>query len=278
MSQSVDFETPENVQLSYRIAGLGSRFVAWFIDNIFVMLVMFVSLIVFIVIAEAADFTVGDWLDDLFESSLEGEEDNPREATARFGRIIMGIWMLIWGLGSFAYYFLAELFMRGQTPGKKTAKIRVVKADGFSLDPSSIFIRNLFRPVDQIPVFWIVPLLSPNSRRFGDMVAGTLVVDSGDQKISPLRTQLLNRGRDEMEFRFSSSELDRLSAEEITTIEQFCERMGDVSAEKRESFLAKMIPPIVETLGVEDPEASRYETFLIDLLTAEYRRQERRLG
>lgn len=278
MSQSVDFETPENVQVSYRIAGLGSRFVAYFIDNIYISIMMFGLFLIFIVAAAISDFTLGSWLEDFFESSLEGQEDNPQEATNRIGMMILGVWMLIWGLGSFVYYYFAELLMRGQTPGKKIAKIRVVKSDGFSLDPTSIFVRNIFRPVDQIPLFWVVPLLSPASKRFGDMVGGTIVVESGKQEINPLRTELLNRNRDDVVFRFSASSLDQLSAEDVSTIEEFCSRMNSVSAEKRESLLEKMIPPIVQTLGVEDPEKSEYEAFLFDLLTAEYRRQERRLG
>ncbi|MBD3673257.1 MAG: RDD family protein [Planctomycetaceae bacterium] len=277
MSQSVDFETPENVQLSYRIAGLGSRFVAWFVDNIFVTLLLILLLIVFVAVAAAADLTLGRWLEDLLESSLEGEDD-PQQVGNQVGMIVIGIWMLIWGLGSFVYYFLAELMMGGQTPGKKMADIRVVKSDGFSLDPASIFIRNIFRPVDQFPLFWLVPLLSPNSKRFGDMVGGTIVVESGEQKISPMRTQLLNRERDEVEFRFSASALDRLSAEQVTTLEQFCERMQKLSAARREMLLQKMIPPLVQSLDVEEPDPSRYEAFLLDLMTAEYRRQERRLG
>jgi len=121
-------------------------------------------------------------------------------------------------------------------------------------------------------------LLSPASKRFGDMVGGTIVVESGNQEINPLRTELLNRNRDDVVFRFSASSLDQLSAEDVSTIEEFCSRMNSVSVEKRESLLEKMIPPIVQTLGVEDPEKSEYEAFLFDLLTAEYRRQERRLG
>jgi uncharacterized RDD family membrane protein YckC len=34
MSAKIQFETPENIQVAYEPAGLGTRFVAWFVDNI----------------------------------------------------------------------------------------------------------------------------------------------------------------------------------------------------------------------------------------------------
>lgn len=277
MSNSIDFETPENVQLSYRIAGLGSRFFAWFLDSIFVILLMILIGILLAIAAAAAETTIDRWLENLFESSAD-DEMNDREQAMRLGLILMGLFLLIWGLGSFVYFFLAELLMRGQTPGKRMANIRVVKSDGFSLDPGSIFLRNIFRPVDQIPLLWIVPLISPGSRRFGDMVGGTLVVSSERQKINPLRSELLDRDRGEVRFRFSAQTLEKMSSDEISTIEQFCERLGNLEEERRTELLDKMVPPLAGKLNVEPPVPDEYEEFLLDVLTAEYRRQEHRLG
>lgn len=278
MSQSIDFETPENVQLSYRIAGLGSRFVAWFVDNIFVVLLMVLITFVLVAAAAAADTTIDRWLEDLVGSSVDDGDANDQATAMRVAWFLMGIMFLIWGLGSFLYFFLAELMMRGQTPGKRIMKIRVVKQDGFSLDAGSIFIRNIFRPVDQLPLLWIVPLLSPNSRRFGDMVGGTLVVSSDRQQINPLRNELLERDRGDLQFRFTHGVLEKMSADDVSTIELFCERMGDLDEPRRMELLEKMVPPLAEKLSVEAPSPEKCEEFLLDLLTAEYRRQERRLG
>ena len=40
----------------------------------------------------------------------------------------------------------------GQTLGKRMCKIRVVKADGFALDAVSVFMRNVFRVADHLPI------------------------------------------------------------------------------------------------------------------------------
>lgn len=278
MSQSIDFETPENVRLSYRAAGLGSRFVAWFVDNIFVTLVMILIAIIFIVIAIAADSTIDVWIKEVLDSSIDEDAMTEEQIGLQIGMILLGIFYVIWGLGSFIYYFLTELLMRGQTPGKKMMQMRVIKSDGFSLDAGSIFIRNLFRPVDQFPLLWVVPLVSTNSKRFGDMVGGTIVVSTAEQLMSPLREELLKRKRGDETFRFLGTTLERLTDTDMKSLEEFCERMGDLKRDRRQSLLAVMVPSLAIKLNVDEPPAEEREDFLLDLLTAEYRRQERRLG
>ena len=72
----------------------------------------------------------------------------------------LGIFWLVYSLGSFLYFGCCELLMRGQTIGKRSVHIRVVKTDGFSLDPQSIFVRTIFRVIDHLPMLFIVPLVT----------------------------------------------------------------------------------------------------------------------
>jgi uncharacterized RDD family membrane protein YckC len=156
---------------SPRPAGLGTRFSAWLIDGVFVL---FVTIALFFTVAflmSAAGIAMEQMLD-----RFDPEDNiNPQQIEA----YVAGFMILIWGFGSFFYFTLSELLWRGQTFGKKKMKVRVVKANGFALDPGSIFLRNIFRLVDQIPIVWIVPVLSARSQRLGDMVAGTGVVAEG---------------------------------------------------------------------------------------------------
>ena len=59
LSQTVDIETPELVVVSYTIAGLGSRVYAAIID-LFICVVMYVSLIVGIVILTRGERAASD--------------------------------------------------------------------------------------------------------------------------------------------------------------------------------------------------------------------------
>src|SRR5437867_3503220 len=52
---AIHFDTPENVQLSYKPAGLGTRFVAWFVDGFLVILCLILLVILFAIAGAASD-------------------------------------------------------------------------------------------------------------------------------------------------------------------------------------------------------------------------------
>lgn len=271
MENSVRFETPENVHIQYELAGLGTRFLAWFVDQILVMLFIILIFIFMTVVASMAAVT----LDGLFE---DWERDDGPVSPSMVIAIAMGIMLLIWGLGSFAYFGLSELFWHGQTIGKRVLNIRVVKSDGFALDPLSVLVRNMFRVADHIPVFWAVPVFSSQSQRTGDMVAGTVVVTDEPETLSEVRTELSQRKSLEAEFRFNQTSLKNLRPEDVTAIERILERWNDLDETQQGALLDKLVNPLAMRVGVEAPTEERRVRFLEDLLAAEFRRQNRALG
>jgi uncharacterized RDD family membrane protein YckC len=114
---------------------------------------------------------------------------------------------LLTGLPPAAIYFLyhpvLEMVMRGHTPGKRMAGVRIVNRQGGTPSILAILIRNAFRLVDCLPVLYAVGLtttvFSAQRTRFGDLAAGTLLVHDGDTEAKAL-TQLgslaLNPGLD----------------------------------------------------------------------------------
>ncbi len=80
----------------------------------------------------------------------------------------------------FLYHPVLEIAMRGRTPGKRMAGVRVVKHDGTTPDAGALLIRNVFRLVDSLPGFYVVglttTLLTERALRIGDMAAGTVLV------------------------------------------------------------------------------------------------------
>lgn len=266
MSTKLHFETPENVPIQYEPAGLGTRFLAWFVDQVLVILVMIAALILLLV----AGISFEGVFDLLGESA--GENENTAVAYA------VGLMILIWGLGSFVYFGLSELLCRGQTVGKRLTRIRVVKADGFALDGTSILVRNLFRVADHLSPLWIVPLLSARSQRIGDMVAGTVVVSDNPQGLTQVRTRLSDRSAAEAEFRFDRAALGRLSPGDVEAIERILDRWQELSSEQREDLSRQLVGALVAKMQVERPPADRRLRFLEDLLAAEFRRQSRALG
>jgi uncharacterized membrane protein SpoIIM required for sporulation len=83
--------------------------------------------------------------------------------------------VLIYGL----YHVILEPAMRGRTPGKRMAGIRVLTPEGVVAGTSALLIRNVFRIVDSLPVFYVVGLLfvlfGKRHLRLGDLAAGTVL-------------------------------------------------------------------------------------------------------
>jgi uncharacterized RDD family membrane protein YckC len=85
-------------------------------------------------------------------------------------------WLTLFGI----LYFATTEAMFGGSPGKLSVRLRVVRADGLPLNLSAVVIRNLLKPIDWLPVFYLLGgasvLATANSQRLGDLAAGTTVV------------------------------------------------------------------------------------------------------
>ena len=91
----------------------------------------------------------------------------------------------------FLYHPVLEVLMRGLTPGKRTAGVRIVTLEGAVPGTGALLMRNLFRLIDSLPMFYLLGLLFclVNARRvrIGDLAAGTLlVIDDSKSKAASL--------------------------------------------------------------------------------------------
>ena len=105
MSRYVQFITPENIEVSYEIAGIGSRFVAALIDTVIEILAMIALILLTLLLSavSAAAFMNG---------SAPGW--------------VVAISVLLAFALLFGYHATFELCWHGQTPGKKIARIRLL--------------------------------------------------------------------------------------------------------------------------------------------------------
>lgn len=78
------------------------------------------------------------------------------------------------------YHYVLELLLRGRTPGKRLAGVRLVARDGGVPSAGALLLRNVFRVFDSLPLFYLVGLvtviITRENVRIGDMAAGTLLV------------------------------------------------------------------------------------------------------
>jgi uncharacterized RDD family membrane protein YckC len=143
-------KTPEGIIFSILLAGPITRFLAWIID--------------FIVIIVATS-VVGAVLGIFGIVSID---------------FAQALSLLAYFLISIGYGILAEWHWRGQTIGKKLLRLRVMDVHGLRLQFSQIMIRNLMRFVDSLPGLYALGgaacLLSKRAQRLGDVAANTIVV------------------------------------------------------------------------------------------------------
>ncbi len=142
----VSVETPEAVEFDLDLAGALPRSGAWLIDGIIKFVLLWVVGCTF----------------------------------AIFERIGMGVFLLVMFAMLWLYNPLFEIFMNGQTPGKKVFSIRVVNRDGTPVGWYGTIIRNLVRVVDFLPLAYLTGVMSMvisgRFQRLGDVAGDTLVI------------------------------------------------------------------------------------------------------
>jgi uncharacterized RDD family membrane protein YckC len=88
---------------------------------------------------------------------------------------------VLYFLPAFLYHLLLEIFLNGQSLGKRALRIKVITLEGGQPSISQYLIRWMFRTIDIglffLPGFFSI-ILSARAQRIGDMVAGTIVIDT----------------------------------------------------------------------------------------------------
>lgn len=183
VEDTLNIDTPENVTFGYEIAGIGSRFLAALIDTALITVLQLLTAILVFLLLDQSNGAQPDITS--ITSSLSAW------AVAVVGLIAL---FFYWG-----YYIFFEMLWNGKSPGKKAVKLRVIRVDGTPITITESFVRNLVRMVDFLPAFYgvgvIVTFINPQTRRLGDLAAGTLVVRETDQ-----RAQLKNLTTLEKQF------------------------------------------------------------------------------
>ena len=116
--------TTEKVPITYRVAGMGSRFLAWLID-----------LGPLAVLA-----AMGAGAAAVLETLRPG---------VGIAAELLWIFTLRWG-----YFLFFEWLWSGQTPGKRLIGLRVLQMNGTSISFVQAALRNVVRVADGLPFFY----------------------------------------------------------------------------------------------------------------------------
>jgi uncharacterized RDD family membrane protein YckC len=236
--------TPENVEFSYDVAGLGTRFVAAMVDTL-------IQTVLFAVVAVSTLVAAGT---TALLARLAGPSQPTLVAWIIGGGLLL-LFLVLWG-----YYVFFELAWGGQSPGKRLVHVRVIREDGYPVGFLESMVRNLVRVVDFLPAYYVigmtVMLLNPRAKRLGDLVAGTVVVKeqrfaSVDQLVAP------SRSRGEATRVLSA----RLAPREYALVREFLLRRGGLPNERRRALAGELALGLAERSGI-DRDGLEDEAFL----------------
>src|ERR1043165_6536001 len=122
MDERISIVTPDQIELDFELAGLGSRFLALLVDA------LLISIIIVGLIIAAAVLGLGALV-------------TSRSAAA--GSWALAVAVVFYFLVMWGYFLLFEALNHGQTPGKKWTGIRVVCDNGLPVGWRESALRNL---------------------------------------------------------------------------------------------------------------------------------------
>ncbi len=238
----IDINTSQNVNLSFTVANLGERLLAFIIDTVIKVILGFILAYILFNFLRLDNFIKG-W--DQFS--------------------IMGFYAII-SSPFILYPLIFESLMEGQTPGKKVFKIKVVKVDGFQASFSDYLIRWIFRLID-FGFFFIPGLISMTvnkyNLRLGDIASGTAVIS------------LKN------DINISHTILEKIDSDYIPTFPQVISLTDNDVRIIKENFvkakngqdrqiITKLANKILETLKLNRDDIPLTESKFIDTIIKDY--------
>ena len=231
----VTLQTPESVELEFTLAGIGNRAFAVLIDYI----VLFLTLTLFWII----------W--GILSIQIVNSFDNVNN----IGLWLFAIALLINFFIYIGYFVFFEVIWQGQTPGKRYAKIRVIRDDGRRVSIQQATLRALLRPIDDtlfIGAFLII--LGSREKRLGDMVAGTLVVQE-EYVVAAINFPISQQAQQLATELPQMANLSVLLPDDFAAIREYLQRRGEMTSKAKSELslqIARQVRSIIDMKTLPD--------------------------
>ncbi|HTV25628.1 MAG TPA: RDD family protein [Polyangiaceae bacterium] len=215
-----EVDTPERVQLRCRVAGPAQRGAAYALD-------------LGVRAALLALCALGASLLDALNTDWRG--------------LGSGVLLVVFFVLEWSYYVACELWMNGQSPGKRALGLR------------ESLLRNLLRAADFVPNLYVLGLLvmcgDGKFRRIGDIVAGTMVISERGEGALPAIALLPPPTAEEL------SGLPArllLSADELDALDLFMRRKEALSPARAAELAALVAPLLARRFGLAYADPVRF--------------------
>jgi uncharacterized RDD family membrane protein YckC len=150
--QTIQVRTTQNAFIHYPVASVGDRILAYLLDQL-----------IKIIYAIAIGIL-------LFNADVESE----------------WVWISIIGIPWLLFSLLFEIFMNGQTPGKRVLAVKVIRLNGTPATIGDYILRWIFALIDfgilSGAIAVILITAGGKGQRLGDLVAGTSVIKLAEQR------------------------------------------------------------------------------------------------
>lgn len=238
--ESVTIQTTQNVSIDYSLAKTGTRVGSFFIDLIFMLVVYWI-------------------LAALLLNMISGIDEMVLIA---FGPLFSFI----------LYYFLIEMFNRGQTIGKKVVGIKVIRLDGKDPTPADFLTRAIFLLPDVVLSAGIPAVLLISSgrhkQRLGDMVAGTAVIQSTVSAAFTLEEIMGIRNRDDHEPEFPN--VQRFTDEDMMIVKQTLARSQQYGNTAHRQAVRQLAIRLADQMEIDKAEVKHTPEKFLQVLLLDY--------
>ncbi|MGO8687843.1 MAG: RDD family protein [Candidatus Dormibacteria bacterium] len=224
--------TADNVGISFRVAGLATRIAAALLDGLILACILVVATLLIFAIADAAAGGGG------------GNASLVVFSLASY--LLAAAWVLIVVL----YFTVGQAVSAGRTPGKAAMGLRVIRVDGAAASLGEYFLRSIALVVDVVVgVGPVLMFFHPQSRRLGDLLAGTVVVRErtpvtlqAATAMAPVYLRSLDPGP-------PIDGLSHLGEHELAAVRTFLGRTG-LRPGQRTELAARLAGPLLERMEI----------------------------
>ncbi len=256
----IKIQTPESVELEFVLAGVGGRAVALTID--YVLLWTSLLLIFWLLIFFVSQLSQWDALLFLDSDTLQ------QWTTAIIALVLFALYI--------GYFVGFETVWYGQTPGKRYARIRVIRDDGQPVRAFQTTLRSLLRPVDDIFFLgFFCILLGKREKRIGDWLAGTIVVQT-DPRTAGKAIKVSDKAEEVTPSLLETMNFSLVTPDNFATIREYLRRRSDMLPTARKELSVSLARTLKENVNLETlPVEMTADTFLEAVYLGYQQKRER---
>jgi uncharacterized RDD family membrane protein YckC len=171
------------------------------------------------------------------------------------------------------YNVLLETVWRGRTPGKAALGLRVVRDDGGPVRFRHALVRGIMFPLESWGPALVASIVSKRGKRFGDMLAGTIVVQERVPGVTALPVQMPAQ----LAWWATTLDLSRLDDDLAMACRQFLARQNELHPAARDAMGNELVSAVLARVTPPPPPGTPGWAYLSAVLAERRRREEQRM-